>query len=164
MLGFVWTEDGSITGEITNGPAVGSWNGVLGNDGSMIADYAYPTFAARAIGQVTESYHGHIRGRMQFVADGQVFGEGQFDLRRVSLVDPAPMTGGGAQAPNPHAGAYPFNRDGMFVYCSAPSVCGKRGGNALPGNWGWTGGLFGDIKQNYPHVWCNLYPGSCTGQ
>jgi hypothetical protein len=39
-------------------------------------------------------------------------------------------------------------------------VCGARGANALPGNWGWTSGLFGDLRRNYPHVWRNLYPGS----
>jgi hypothetical protein len=57
--------------------------------------------------------------------------------------------------------AYPFTGPGLYVYCGAGEICGRRGGNALPGNWGWTSGLFGDLKQNYPQVMCNLYPGSC---
>ena len=56
----------------------------------------------------------------------------------------------------------PAEASGAYVYCSAPSICGKRGGNALPGNWGWTSNLFGGIKQSYPHVWCSLYPHSCA--
>ncbi|HJS88122.1 MAG TPA: hypothetical protein VJ779_21945 [Acetobacteraceae bacterium] len=51
--------------------------------------------------------------------------------------------------------------NGMYVYCAAPSICGARGANALPGNWGWTHGLFADIKRNYPQVWCNLYRNAC---
>ena len=55
----------------------------------------------------------------------------------------------------------PAAGNGMYVYCAAPSVCGARGANALPGNWGWTPQLFGDIKRNYPQVWCNLYKNAC---
>jgi hypothetical protein len=51
--------------------------------------------------------------------------------------------------------------NGMYVYCAAPSICGARGANALPGNWGWTHNLFSDIKRNYPQVWCNQYRNAC---
>jgi hypothetical protein len=51
--------------------------------------------------------------------------------------------------------------NGMYVYCAAPSVCGARGANTLPGNWGWTHNLFSDIKRSYPQVWCNLYRNAC---
>ena len=55
----------------------------------------------------------------------------------------------------------PAPGNGMYVYCAAPSICGARGANTLPGNWGWTHQLFGDIKRNYPQVWCNLYKNAC---
>ena len=50
---------------------------------------------------------------------------------------------------------------GAYVPCVARSVCGTVGGNALPGNWGWSHQLYGDIKHNYPQVWCNLFRNAC---
>lgn len=146
---FRLADDGRVDGRITNGGAVGSWTGVVRTDGIMVADYAYPGFAATAIVELRAQAADHVGGRMFFVSNGQVFSEGNLDLYRV---------GQGPQAP---AGNYPFVGPGMKVYCGAASICGQRGGNALPGNWGWTSGLFGDIKRSYPQVWCNLYPGSC---
>jgi hypothetical protein len=63
-----------------------------------------------------------------------------------------------APASSPGVGAVTGN--GMYVYCAAPSVCGARGANALPGNWSWTSDLFGDLRRSHPHVWRNMYPGS----
>lgn len=50
--------------------------------------------------------------------------------------------------------------NGLYVPCVAPSVCGSVGGNALPGNWGWTHQLFGDIRRSYPQAWYPMFPGT----
>jgi hypothetical protein len=67
----------------------------------------------------------------------------------------------GASAPQA-TGQTPASANTFHVYCAAESICGKRGGEALPGNWSWTGQLFADIKRAYPATYCNLYPGSCA--
>jgi hypothetical protein len=159
QLEFLLTSDGMINGNITNGGLVGLWSGFIRDDGLMFAEYAYPyqqpRFVARAIGRVLRQAGNHLIGRLVFVHDNKVFAQGQFELTR-RYVPP--------QQVNPRGNEYPFTGNGMYVYCAAPSICGERGGNTLPGNWGWTSGLFNDIKQNYPHVYCNLYPGSCGGR
>ena len=157
-LEFLLTNDGTINGNITNGTIVGLWSGVMRDDGVIFAQYAYPRpagFAAQAVGRITQHQGQRVAGHLVFILNHQVFAEGHFQLTR-SYVSP--------QQANPRAPEYPFTGNGLYVYCAAPSVCGQRGGNALPGNWGWTSGLFSDIKRHYPHVWCNLYPGSCAGQ
>jgi hypothetical protein len=67
----------------------------------------------------------------------------------------------GTSAPQA-AGRTPASATTFHVYCAAESICGKRGAEALPGNWSWTGQLFADIKRAYPATYCNLYPGSCA--
>ena len=148
-LAFVFSRDGTINGNISNNGVVGVWTGFIRNDGVMFANYTYPGFSAKAVGRILSQQEDLVSGHMVFVLDDQIFAEGDFQRRR---------SGGAMQ------GVYPFTGDGLYVYCGAASICGKRGANALPGNWAWTSGLFGDLKRNYPNVWCNLYPGSCSDQ
>jgi hypothetical protein len=149
-LEFIFSRDGTISGNITNNGVVGLWTGFIRNDGVMFADYAYPGFGARAVGRILDEQGDVVVGRMAFLMGDQVFAEGEFQLRRSATRPQGTMEG-----------TYPFTGDGMYVYCGAASICGRRGLNALPGNWGWTSGLFGDLKRSHPHVWCNLFPGSC---
>ena len=156
-LEFLLTDGGMIDGNISNGTMTGLWNGFIRDDGVMFAEYQYPYqlpgFAARAVGRVFRVQGNRMSGGLVFVANNQVIGQGRFELTR-KFVPP--------QQVNPRGNEYPFTGNGMYVYCAAPSICGQRGGNTLPGNWGWTSGLFNDIKTNYPQVYCNLYPGSCA--
>lgn len=151
QLQFILNNDGSIEGNITNGTTIGLWNGVIRNDGVIFANYQYPTagFAAQAIGQITQSQGNRVGGHMVFVQNNRVFAAGSFNLVRSSL------------SQQPVSSQYPFNGNGMYIYCAAPSICGQRGGNALPGNWKGTSAVFGDLRKSMPHVWCNLHPGSC---
>ncbi|HJS86290.1 MAG TPA: hypothetical protein VJ779_12595 [Acetobacteraceae bacterium] len=149
---------GEMNGTVTNGAVAGTWNGFMSDDGRLFATYVYPGLGgARAVGRVLRHDAGQLAGKVVFLNGNVPFAQGDFQLRRL----PYPDVNNGPRPDNPRAGQYPFTGNGMFVYCGAASVCGRRGANALPGNWGWTGGLFGDIKRNYPQVWCNLYPGSC---
>jgi hypothetical protein len=152
QLQFILTSDGRIEGNITNGGTlIGLWSGIIRNDGVIFANYQYPTagFAAQAVGRITQSQGNLVGGQMVFLQNNRVFADGSFNLARSSL------------SQQPVSSQYPFNGNGMYIYCAAPSICGQRGGNALPGNWRWTHGLFSDLKKSMPHVWCNLYPGSC---
>lgn len=160
-LEFLLTEDGLISGSITNGPMVGLWSGFVRDDGVIFAEYTYPTtgFTALAAAVVTEVAGNIVGGQMLFVTyDNQLVGLGQFQLARVYA---APGAQNVSESQDTPATNYPFTGNGMYVYCAAPSVCGDRGANTLPGNWGWTTGLFDDIRQNYPQVYCNLYANAC---
>ena len=155
-LEFLLNENGMIEGSITNGINVGLWSGFMRNDGIFFAQYYYPTmsFGALAAGVATGAQGSStVVGEIVFVTyDNEVLGLGQFELERVYA---APGMG------NQPATDYPFTGNGLYVFCSAPSICGDRGANALPGNWSWTSGLFDDIEANYPQVYCNLFVNAC---
>jgi hypothetical protein len=158
-LEFTLTSDGMINGNITNGPMVGLWSGFIRDDGVIFANYEYPPvsyqqpgFTAQAVGRIIQQQDNRVLGHMVFIFNNTVFSEGQFELTRWNV---------SPQQPNLLPPEYPFIGNGLYVYCAAPSVCGQRGVNALPGNWGWTSGLFNGLEKHYPHVWCNLFPGSC---
>lgn len=153
QLDFFLMDDGKIEGNITNGTSIGLWNGFIRNDGVMFTNYQYyqpplQGFAAQSVARITQNQGNQVSGPMVFLQNNRVFSTGSFRLTRTSI---------SRQAIN----QYPFTGNGMYIFCAAPSICGQRGGNLLPGNWGWTSGLFSDLKRNYPQVWCNLYPGSC---
>lgn len=160
-LEFVLMEDGMITGNITNGSVVGTWNGFVRNDGAMFAEYSYPSvgFSALAASVVTEAQGNMVAGSILFVTDDyQVLGFGEFVLTRVSAVPAAGYLPVAANAPATDDG---YSGEGMYVYCAAASVCGDRGANTLPGDWSWTSDLFAGIEESYPHVWCEMYMNAC---
>jgi hypothetical protein len=141
-----------MEGHVSNGTTFGLWRGYILDGGTMVARYAYPypAFSARAVARLASLPNNLVGGYMAFVDDNdQVIGLAEFQLGQKNSATRAPQSVGGASTGN-----------GLYVPCVAPSVCGYRGGNALPGNWSWTHDLFEGIKQTYPQVWCPMYVNS----
>jgi hypothetical protein len=132
-----WTFDGGITN--TTYTLIGVWSGFIRDDGIYFATYRYGNFSGQIVGQIrVRNDTGGIVGSMVFHQGDEVSGGGMFTTDR-RIANPTPQ-----QAANDGRGR------GADAHCSAPSVCGFRGGNALPGNW--EGSLWDDIRRNYPGV------------
>jgi hypothetical protein len=131
-LEFVVTA-GAMNGRITDGGMVGRWVGRIQRGGRLIADYAYPGFAARAVGQVLHHNRDHIAGHLVFMQAGRVFGEGAFEMRMVgSGAPPSIVAGPGgppslATVPRPYAATPPVVGMGAPVPGVSGTVAGTMG-------------------------------------
>lgn len=99
--------DGSMTGIISNtalasAPVTGEWNGRIDSGGEVVAEYRYttppfesPPASAQGTWQIEPD--GRLRGRARWILNGQVLGEGLFELKREQEIAAA----AGAATPAP---------------------------------------------------------------
>jgi hypothetical protein len=131
-LEFVVTA-GAMNGRITNGRMVGRWVGRVQRGARLIADYAYPGFAAPAVGRVLQHDRDHIAGHLVFMQAGRVFGEGEFEMRMVGSSAPPSIVAGpvgppsSAMIPRPYAAMPPVAGTAAPVPGVSGTVAGTMG-------------------------------------